>query len=132
MKLNALTMTLDYPLDSCNLFQCVNVLGVVAKEFSLFVHQSDELVTERWLELSRVDLLGNSAHIRHGNGYTEPVTELDTVPSDHRVCHHGPSLCPLPLLWIQVLFLQLSFPAWHDELLRASWALFFIQHKSNV
>lgn len=53
-------MTLYYPLDSCNLFQCVYVLSIVAEEFSFFIHQSNEPVTERWLELSRVDFLGNS------------------------------------------------------------------------
>lgn len=54
-------MALDYPLDPCHLLQCVYVLSVVPEEFSFFIHQSDELVTEGWLELSWVDLLGNSA-----------------------------------------------------------------------
>lgn len=53
-------MTLYYPLDSCNLLQCVYVLGIVAKQFSFFIHQCYELVAERWLELSRIDFLGNS------------------------------------------------------------------------
>lgn len=53
-------MTLYYPLDPCHLFQCVYVLSIVAKEFSFFIHQSDELVAERRLELSWVDFLGNS------------------------------------------------------------------------
>lgn len=53
-------MTLNYPLDSCNLFQCVYVLSIVTKQFSFFIHQSYELVAERWLELAWIDFLWNS------------------------------------------------------------------------
>lgn len=57
----SLTMTLNYPLDSCDLFQCVYVLSIVAKQFSFFIRQGYEFVAQRWLKLSRIYFLYNTS-----------------------------------------------------------------------
>lgn len=52
-------MTLDYPLNACNLLQSIYVLSIIAKQFSFFVHQSYKFMTERWLKLPRIYFLQN-------------------------------------------------------------------------
>lgn len=51
------TMALDNPLDSSYLFQCVNILCIVAQQLSLLVQHRNEFVTGGRLELTRVDFL---------------------------------------------------------------------------
>ena len=52
-----LTMALNNPLYTRHLFQCVNVLRVIAQKLLLLIQHGYEFVTGRWLELTGVDLL---------------------------------------------------------------------------
>ena len=51
-------MTLNDIVDTSNLLQSVNVLGVVPQELPMFFYGSDEPVARRRLELTRVNLPG--------------------------------------------------------------------------
>lgn len=95
-KLKLLTMTLNYPLDSCNLFQCVYVLSIVTKQFSFFIHQSYELVAERWLELAWIDFLWNSNV--HEKVYVN-TQHLYSKYSNYVLifCNHPLCILPFPL-----------------------------------